>query len=201
MAGSSAIADVGQTLVGVLRERMEDLVARNEIALASPDSVESGDDIRLTLYLYSLSESPHLKNERTDSGSVDRSGHPLALDLHYLLTAHPAHSGADETARTAEQHSVLGRAMQVLQTDSILRGSDLKGSLDNTDELHVTIEQYSTDAIANIWTTFQEQPFRPSVSYIVTPVIIESTRKEEFEGVVRKTVESYSWGQEHQTDE
>lgn len=194
MAEYAAIGDVGQTLVALLQDRMADLIDRDEVALASPDAVGQGNDWRLTLYLYRVAENGHLKNAEPHGRPPDPTttpGDPLVLDLHYLLTAHPSKSGSDGTAKTTEQHSVLGRAMQVLQDHAILRGSDLKGSLGD-EALHLSIQPESMDAVMNMWSTFPEEPFRPSVSYLVTPVVIDSRREQPVQRVVERRLEEYT---------
>lgn len=199
MAGYAAIADVGETLVALLQDRMGDLIDQDEVALASPDDVGGGNDWRLTLYLYDVSESGHLRNAESGGRGPDPTvtpGSPLVLDLHYLLTAHPSTGGSDGTAKTKEQHSVLGRAMQVLNDNAILRGSELKGSLSGEEDLHFTIEPESMDAVTNLWSTFPDEPFRPSVSYLVTPVVIDSTREEPVGRVVERGVEGYGMAPE-----
>lgn len=179
MAGRSAIADVGQTLVELLRTEMSDLVGRDEIALAAPSTVENGTDARLTLYLYRLTETADLKNVRprvVDETTVRPP--PLALDLYYLLTAHPSAGGADETERSEEQHTVLGRAMQVLHENRVVRGTALAGTLaDHDEEVRLTVEATdppSLETMVSLWGTFPDQPFQPSVSYLVSPVRIET---------------------------
>lgn len=197
MAADSAIADVGETLVEMLRDRMDDLVDRDEVALTSPASVGEGTDPRLTLYLYRITENVELKNaERLEVGDGKRREPPLALDLYYLLTAHPSTGGNDDTARSREQHSVLGRAMQVMYDNAVLRGSDLSGSLagDSDEEVRISMnpmDQQSMDGIVSLWNTFQEQPFQPSVSYLVSPVSIASTREDAVPRVVEKTEHYY----------
>lgn len=195
MADYAAIADTGETLVELLRDRMGGLIDPDEVALASPENVGGGNDWRLTLYLYRVSENGHLPEADPGTREPDptvASGSPLVLDLHYLLTAHPSNSGSDGTAKTKEQHSVLGRAMQVLGDNAIVRGSDLKGSLAGGEDLHLAIEPEPTDAVVNMWSTFPDEPFRPSVSYLVTPVVIESTREEPTGRVVEREVGEYS---------
>lgn len=192
MAGYTAIEDAGDTLVGLLRDRMSALLDTEEIALASPDSVGKNDKIRLSLYLYRVTESAHLKNQRRRSvDATTTAGSPLELDLHYVLTAHPSQTGNDETAKSGEQHRVLGRAMQVLHDDAIVRGSDLAGSLTG-EPLHLSIESEPPGSVVNVWSTFDEKPFRPSVTYVVGPVAIESGREEEVPRVVESTGESHS---------
>lgn len=179
MAGDSAIAEVGQTLVGILSSQMT-LLDTDEVTLASPASVGDGNDARLTLYLYRITENGDLKNVRRTGDSDLRYGSPLVLDLHYLLTAHPSTSGNDETGRTSEQHSILGQAMRVLHDNAILRGSELVGSLADIPEEEVRIsvtptEQPSFDALVSLWGTFPDQAYQPSLSYLVSPVQVEST--------------------------
>lgn len=195
MADYTAIAGVGETLVELLQDRMENFIDGDEIALASPNDVGQGNDWRLTLYLYRVSESSHMKNAEPRGQAPDPTvtkGSPLVLDLHYLLTAHPSKGRSDGTAKTTEQHSVLGRAMQVFRDNAIIRGSDLKGSLGAEDKLHLTIESESMDAMVNMWSTFPEQPFHPSVSYLVTPVVIDSRREEPVKRIVEREVNEYT---------
>lgn len=194
MGGYSAIGDVGETLIELLRDEITGRevvpdVTRNEIALTSPNAVgEDDSNLRLTLYLYRIDENAHLKNtprQEVDAETVAES--PLALDLHYLLTAHPA-GDPDVTTSSSDQHKVLGLAMQILQDDSILRGADLQGSLADDEELNVSMTPQATDEIGTIWNTFRETPFQPSVSYIVTPVLIEPHEREEVRRVVERDV-------------
>lgn len=103
--------------------------------------------------------------------------------------------------RTEEQHRVLGRAMQVIHDNSIIRGSDLKGSLADQPDLQVSISPQDMDEVMSIWSTFDETPFQPSVAYLVTPVLIESTEEEEVSRVVERRLEEYSWRMRVDEDE
>lgn len=193
MAGYSAIGDVGDTLVELLRDEITERedgpdITRNEVALASPSDVETDDGLRLTLYLYRVSENAHLKNAERQEVDTDRfRDPPLALDLYYLLTAHPT-GDADVTTNTSDQHKALGLAMQILRDNSILRDADLQGSLADGEELNISIHPQQMDEMGNIWSTFHETPFQPSVSYIVTPVLIESREEKEVQRVVEREV-------------
>lgn len=204
MEGYTAIEDVGRTLVGLLRDRMEtDLIDQDrEIVLSSPNDAVPGDGARLTIYLYRITENSHLKNERRREVDVDRYRRPpLALDLYYLLTAHPSGEGSDGMERTEEQHRVLGRAMQVIHDNAIISGSDLRGSLADQPDLQISIDPQDMDEVMSIWSTFDETPFRPSVAYLVTPVLIESTETEEVSRVIERRLEEYSWSMRVNDDE
>lgn len=204
MEGYTAIEDVGRTLVALLRDRMgTDLIDQDrEIALSSPNDAGPGDGTRLTIYLYRVTQNGHLMNAQRREVDADHYRRPpLALNLYYLLTAHPSDGGSDGMERTEEQHRVLGRAMQVIHDNSIIRGSDLKGSLADQPDLQVSISPQDMDEVMSIWSTFDETPFQPSVAYLVTPVLIESTEEEEVSRVVERRLEEYSWRMRVDEDE
>lgn len=178
LSNYKAIADVGNTLIEFLRDKMENFgVARKSIVLFSPGEIESNDDIRISLFLYQVLENAHLKNREMQARDPNTLAFPpLTLELYYMLTSHVS-SGDDKTARSLEEHTVLGRAISILHDNSVLRGSVLKGDLNENDELHITTTSLNFDDLTKIWTTFPNKPFRPSVCYVVTPVKIDSERE------------------------
>jgi hypothetical protein len=181
----TAIANVGETLVELLRENMQDLIPADSIALVSPGEIEGKDNIRLSLFLYHVEENIHLKNQEMEKiGSSVLKAPPLAVDLYYMLTSYPSPGIQDRTERTEDEHSILGRAVQVLHDNPFLTGSVLKGSLSASDTvLHVMITPLSLDDMTKIWSTFKDKSFRPSVCYLVTPVKIESSREKKIRRV------------------
>jgi hypothetical protein len=178
MSDYRAIADVGETLIELLRDNMQDLIPRKQsIVMASPGEIEANDDIRLSIFLYQVIENIHLKNQEMlikDPNVLTFP--PIALDLYYLLTAYP--SGVqDITERTREEHSILGKAIQIINDNALLTGSVLKGSLTRNDyDLHITLAPLSLDDMTKLWTTFPGKPFRSSICCLVTPVMIDSSR-------------------------
>jgi hypothetical protein len=174
-----AIADAGETVVMLLRDRMRDVpVADEQIALASPVDEYLRDDIRLTLFLYGVEGNGYPTN---GAGPVPAdktpTRDPLQLDLKYLLTAHPTSGDGSttSTAKTREEHTVLGRAMQILQDNAIVDPPDLQGSLAEGEEtLRISVLSETTDTTTNLWNTFEGEPYRASVTYLVTPIEIES---------------------------
>ena len=194
MAGYAAVADVGETLVELLRNRMDELegvidVDRTDVGLVSPGELGEQSDVLLSLYLYRIAENADLKNaERERIDDETEREPPLALDLYYLLTAHPSPGDAEATDRTAQQHRILGLAMQVMRENAVVSGADLRGSLAADRELRVSLYPQSVDELTNIWTTFQGTPFRPSVAYLVSPVLIESLRERPVRPVLERTV-------------
>ncbi len=178
MSDYTAIADVGETLIDLLRGNMENLIPDDSIALVSPGEIQANDTIRLSLFLYQVSENVHMRNQELQILDPTTFNYPpITLDLFYMLTSYPSSGILDLTERTKEEHSILGRAIRILYENAIIAGTALKGSLsENYDEMHITMSHLSLDDITKIWNTFQDKPFRPSVCYLVTPVMIDSTR-------------------------
>ena len=176
VASTDAIADVSETLVTLLREEVSSSVT---VVLGSPadfDPSQAG----LSVFLFDVDLNTHLMNER-DPPSVEsvQPGEPLPLELSYLITAHPSpqDEAHEQTPSRIDYHKELGEAMRVLWDNRIISGSELKGSLGSADRLHVTIGNRSFDEILDVWNTFQETPYLPSITIAVTPVIIESDRE------------------------
>lgn len=184
MGSYSAIADTSETLVELIRDRINtrsDVVNldRNEVALVSPEQVGGDSDVRLSLYLYSVTKNTVMNNNnRRAIDDETMRDPPLALDLEYLMTAYPSQGGNDETANTIDQQRVLGLAIQILRDNAVLGREDLQGSLGERD-LHITMEQENVGTVTNIWNTFQDTPLHPSITYTVSPVLIDSTVEEE----------------------
>jgi Pvc16 N-terminal domain len=187
MGDYRAIADVGETLITLLRDNMGGLINPDSIVLLSPAEVE-GQNIRLTLFLYTVMENPHLKNQEMRNISPTQLGYPpLTLDLYYLLTAYASTQIPDRTEQTLEQHRILGRAMRIFYDNGILSGTILQGSLSGTsEELRVVLNPISVDDLTKIWSAFQEVGYRLSVSYLVSPTNIDSTRDMSMQRVVSK---------------
>ncbi|WMW25096.1 DUF4255 domain-containing protein [Methanolobus sediminis] len=193
MGDYTSIAEVGETLIDLLRDNLDSRV-RDSIVLISPGEIETGDNIRLSLFLYQITENTYLKNQEMQANDPFDPTRlrlpPLNLDLYYVLTSYPSNTIQDKTERAKEEHSLLGRAIQILNDNSILKGSALRGSLaECNEELHLNIAPISLDDITRIWSTFQNKPYRPSVCYLVTPVKVESTRQKEDKRVTERKLE------------
>lgn len=189
MSDYRAIADVGETLIELLRDNMEDLVDRESIVLFSPGEIDSSDNVRLSLFLYQVLENVHLRNQEMQVTDPDTlTFPPLTLELYYMLTSHVSSGVQDKTARSLEEHTVLGRAVRVLYDHSVLKGSILKGNLNKNEELHVMISSLSLEDLTKIWSTFPNKPFRPSICYVVTPVGIDSSREVGVQRVVSREI-------------
>ena len=172
------LRDVSRTLVDLLKNNLTDVAGR--IALASPKS--AGTNL-LTLFLYKVTENPDLKNAehvmvpQPDGSLIERRA-PLSLDAYYLLTAH-----AGEPPDPLETHRALSRAMRVFYDNGILQGSLLRADDPSTgltadSVLRITLNPITMEDMTRIWSVFPDTPYEISVTYLVTPVAIDSARED-----------------------
>lgn len=196
MASYTAIADVGSTLVALLRDRTGDSIADAEIALGSPADEGAGDDFRLTVYLYDVRENEHLSNDRARPGSTGPpAGAALVLDLHYLLTAHPKKKQPDvkRTTKSLEQHEVLGRAMQIFADNAIVRRPDVDDDLVGEEPLTIATTSTERRDVLDVWGTFPDVPYLPSITFVVSPVVIDSAGEGEPPRVLEAEFSEYTY--------
>ncbi|HEY0395142.1 MAG TPA: DUF4255 domain-containing protein [Candidatus Elarobacter sp.] len=106
---------------------------------------------------------------------------PLALNLHFLLTAF----GLEDDATAPYGHELLGRAMSVLHDHPVLSAADIRNAthaaipgndLDRQiDHVRLTFVSLNIDELSKLWTGFSMQ-YRLSAAYEVGVTLIESTR-------------------------
>jgi hypothetical protein len=167
------------------------------VSALPPDRIATDVNERsqLNLFLYQVTPNPGWRNEGlpSRSGSGDRlTNPPLALDLHYLLSAYGA--------RDLHPEILLGVGMQILHEtpalprDAIRRAlaeptpvssggglpADLQqlftsGLADQVEQIKIAPYSISTEEISRLWTAFQAR-YRPTAAYQVTVVLIESRR-------------------------
>ena len=186
MGSYAVIAETSETLVELLRERIRGRtdaidVDRNRIALASPNEIEDDSDVRLSVYLYSMSKNDVLNTEtrQYDQDSEVASDPPLALDLHYLVTAYPAGGNGDLTAGTMDQQRLMGLAVQTLNDTGIVDGTEFGRTRFDSD-VSITLQTDTTEEAVDIWfNAVVEKPDFLSVAYTVSPVLVDSRAEEE----------------------
>jgi hypothetical protein len=176
VGADTAIADVGSTMIKLLRDKMSDLVPQgSSIALISPVDAEA-KDVRLALFLYGVMENAYMKNQEMSAiGPNQLQQPPLVLELYYLLTAYAPQQIPDASDMTLYEHRLLGRAMSIFYDNAVLSGSMLQAGLAGQDDVQrITMHPISLDDLTKLWTTFPNLQYKPSVSYMVTPVTIDS---------------------------
>jgi hypothetical protein len=185
---STAIRDIGETLVELLRDNLDTLVQApdDEIVLLPPAEAKTGG-VRLTLFLYSIAPAVELRNDFEIPGNVVDGGDVSApLDLYYLLTAFAPPEGGSATERTLDSHGLLGAAMRVFFDNGVLTGSTLRGDLPRDEELRLTLQPMTVEDLTRIWSVFPESVLHASVTYLVTPVRLRSKRTKDGKPVVSR---------------
>jgi hypothetical protein len=180
-----AIAAVTATLRSLLFAQTQSQTEVTNVTTLPPDKANQGDSgRRLNLFLYHVDFNAAWRNQviphRTKPGET---GHPpLALNLHYLLTAY----GDNEQEET--DHLLLGTAMRVLHDQPVLTAKMIQNAIGDPrsplagahldqqfEPVRVTPEALSIDEVSKLWTTFQTQ-YRVSASYQASVVLLESKK-------------------------
>ncbi|HWQ18536.1 MAG TPA: DUF4255 domain-containing protein [Methanotrichaceae archaeon] len=179
MSNWLSIATVSATLRNILTAGVQqdpDLVG-TVVTTQPPDKARaniSGNQINL--FLYNVTQNAALRN--TGLPGQLRPGEsgiqPLALDLHYLITAY----GNDNDDILGCR--ILGKAVSVLNDHPILSADEISNSLtgndlgNQIDRIRITPHAISVEAMSQLWMIFQTQ-YRISVGYQVGVVMIDST--------------------------
>jgi len=182
-------------VTGVLRDLLDGGLARHDLSSVGvfsvgsepPDRITTGptESNRLNLFLYHVTPNASWRNVDPSSrnGSVGNLGNPpLALDLHYLLTAYGA---AEFNAEI-----LLGHAMQVLHETPVLTRQEIRNALqpssrfaalavselaEQVELIRISLKVLGTEEISRLWTAFQAH-YRPTAAYQASVVLIEVTR-------------------------
>lgn len=189
MSSALAIASVTAVLREVLRDALVDhgvstIVASADVTAVAPDRVAPGNSVPrgLNLYCYGVSPNPGWRNAELPSRNGDGArltNPPLALDLHYLLTAYGAEDMHAEVLLGYAMHRlhevpVLERATvrAILQDPGILAGRLADSDLaDQVEQVKITPVEMSTEEISKLWAAFQSS-YRPSAAYRASVVLI-----------------------------
>lgn len=203
---SNALAIAGVTAVmrdlldsGLIDHEITDTLGQGvTVSALAPDLVRiEGADARPQLNLFLHQVTPNAAWRNTDLPSRGRNGErlrnpPLALDLHYLVTAYGA------TDLQAEV--LLGYAMQLFHETPVpsrdairtalnppnapvtggllpavfqaLRASELA---DQYEQIKITPAPMNTEEMSKLWSAIQSH-YRPTAAYQVSVVLIESRR-------------------------
>jgi Pvc16 N-terminal domain len=119
----------------------------------------------LSIFLYRVDFNKVMRAAWSAAAEQDGRSH-LGLDLHYLLT--PWAENAED------DHRVLGRAMQCLESTPILSGPLLhsSGEWDAGESIQIVLEEVSTEAVMRIFDSLPTD-YRLSVPYIARVMRID----------------------------
>lgn len=121
----------------------------------------------LSVWLYRVVLQPDLVNQpgrRISPSETERRSTPL--QLYYLIT--PMHT------QPLTEHTLMGRAIQIVRDHAILGGSQLSGALaDTATTLKLSFEMSGTTEQNTLWWSLQSQ-HRAALSLIVEGISIDS---------------------------
>jgi hypothetical protein len=196
--GLAAVTAVLRDLLanGLIDHSIGDAVGDVTVSTTAPDSIDLPvAQSRLNLFLYLVTRNAGWANTGLpgrDQAGVLIGAPPLALNLHYVLTAYGA----------ADLHGelLLGYAMQLLHEMPVLTRTAIRNALspslqvpgtglptgltnlvttglaDQVEQIKVTQTFLGTEALSNLWMAFSA-PYRPTALYEATVVLVESRRQ------------------------
>lgn len=198
MSSALAIAAVTATLIDLLNEGLlnHDLSSIGSFSVTAqpPDRITTGstEANQLNVFLYQM--TPNLGWRNVSLPSRDGQGQrianpPLALDLHYLISAYGSQDLNAEVLlgyamQLLHENPVISRAQlrTVLGTPSPVDGSIVPGRFgtlsaedlaDQIELIKITPAYPSADELAKLWTAMQSR-YRPSMAYLVSVVLIQA---------------------------
>ena len=200
MSSALALASVTYVLTDLLNDGLinhnvsEAISGLVKITALPPDiALEPTADksTKLNLFMYQATPNQGWRNAgfpSRDSRGDHINNPPLALDLHYLLTAYA----------TEELHAeiLLGYGMQLLHENPVIAREAIRKSLkavsasgsglpdklksladselaDQIEQIKIALQPMNTDEVSKLWSAFQSK-YRPTVAYLVSVVLIES---------------------------
>lgn len=172
MANYNIISDIGDALVRLLREGMvPDIIPNSEgIGVCHPSD---RGDISLGITLYDMKRNNDIDPKEIPIGSDKMQAPSFFLDLYYMITAY---SSSDIKFRSLEEAKMIGRAMQLLEGNPVMK-PELYGKVFENMHFLPRIEMLDLDNEEKhrIW-SIPDQPYKLSVFYKVYPVEIESEK-------------------------
>lgn len=186
MAGYEAIADVAESLKRYLQLGMNDVFGETtnavEVTLDSPKKIEEDgrtESRLLSLYLFKITQNTFLRNQPpAPLNATQLRPRPLVVDLSMMITPY----GASEDNRLR----ILGRAIQLLDVDPILSGTDLQRTLSGSlEQIVITHQPVTQDLISQVWQAL-ELSMRLGAFYLVAPVTLEPDMVNSDEPVIRR---------------
>lgn len=201
---SSPLAIAGVTAVlrdllnnGLIDHNISGALGSNVTVTASPPDIikidEANAQTQLNLFLHQVTPNAAWRNmglPARDERGARLSNPPLALDLHYLLTAY----GAEDL----HAEILLGYAMHLLHETPVLDRQGIRTALqggtvspgilppafqaanatdlaDQFEQIRITPSSLSTEEMSRLWAALQAH-YRPTAAYQISVVLIEAQR-------------------------
>jgi hypothetical protein len=154
------------------------------VTILPPDKARGNASAnQLNLFLYQILPNAAWRNMNIPSQVMpgETGTPPLALTLHYLITAF----GKDNDTTLPYGHHLLGKTMSILYDHALLGPDEIRAAtsasfplsdLDKQIErVRITLQPLSLEEISKLWSGLVTQ-YRLSVGYEVSVMLIESTQ-------------------------
>lgn len=195
MSGTFALGAISAVLRNLLTNGLGDVDlsifggSATTVTARPPDLIQVGanEPSQLNLFLYQVTPNAALRNTglpaRGADGAERLSNAPLALDLHYLLTAYGSQDFHPE--------ALLGYGMQVLHEVPFLSRQMIRNTLppgvadpvlnalaeadlaNQLEYIKIIPQVMTTEEMSRLWSAMQAK-YRPSAAYRITVVLIEA---------------------------
>ena len=189
MSNPLAIAATTLTLQAILQSTIVSDPADTDltdttVTILPPDKARgNGNANQLNLFLYQILPNAAWRNMNIPSqvATGETGNPPLALTLHYLLTAF----GKDNDTTLPFGHHLLAKAMSILYDHALLGPDEIRSATSATfpgsdldkqiERVRITLQPMSLEEISKLWTGLVTQ-YRLSVGYEVSVMLIDSTQ-------------------------
>jgi hypothetical protein len=196
LSNYEAVGAVSSTLKELLSDRLDTppgVVGPVPVTVGLPP--EEPDIVTgplVNLFLYRVCENAALQSQELPGhGERGAFGHPpLALDLHYLLTAYgqTKNPGGPKLEDEIVAHWLLGSAMRILHDFAIITPQlETTGGnpvldpvlVDGPERVKLSLQPISLEDLSKVWTALS-RPFRVSAAYEATVVQIEARLRNKY---------------------
>jgi hypothetical protein len=207
MSSGLAIASITAILKNLLEDGLVQSVALSSmgnvlVTTLPPDQISVGVDgqPQLNLFMYQVSQNRNADWQGCDrnhpnhhqASTLDDTNPPLAINLHYLLTAYGA--------KDYQTELLLGYAMELMHQTPVVSGDTIKVMLKHiasinrtgflaqalestsvTDlveqlgQVQITPDLFGAEQMSRLWSLLQSA-YRPSVAYEVSMVFIDAQK-------------------------
>jgi hypothetical protein len=166
LAATSAIAFLGDTLVGLLTNGLPGIT----VLLSTPDEFKdiASKQPAVSIFLYQVTINAESRNLPPRSGISGSTQHPpLPLDLRFLVTPW--------TKDTRDTYALVGSIVRLFYDNAVLGFSDLQGGSvwDPDDSVEIVLESTPVEQLYDIWEP-TEVPYRLSLVYLARVIAIDS---------------------------
>jgi hypothetical protein len=186
-------------VTAVLRRRLLDRMAASDVAsvvgtipvtASPPDRLgDNGEPTQLNVYLHRVTPNQGWRNAglpERDGNGLRVAAPPLAIDLHYLLTAYGAEPYVAEI--------LLGHAMQAMHDEPVLTRDEVEAALSpatpdpllppaiaaselaqQVEQVRFTLETIPSEESSRMWSALQAH-YRMTAPYLATVVLVDAVR-------------------------